>query len=124
MVTFYVTSPFYENPNMTDIHDLSHATKEEVMQLIDFNFMGIVKVSCHGEESFFKKRFIRMDKDGFCKEGIFFTEVDGKRIFYRIVENINMTLARNEPSRKLRGADDDLQNIKNGTLEGNWDATP
>ena len=101
MVTFYVTSPYFENPNTTDIYDLSHATKEEVMQLINFNYMGIVKVSCHEEDSFFKKRLMRLDEDGFCKEGVFFTEVDGERVFYRIVENVNMTLARKETLNEI-----------------------
>lgn len=89
MITFYVTSPYWEN-DCNDLLDLRHKSEEDLCMLIVRNPNGILKVVPHGEDSVFKRIFMRLDDDGYPIEGIYKTMLNQSEIEYRIVENINM----------------------------------
>ena len=89
MTTFYVTSPYWEK-DYSDLLDLRGKSEKELYELLANNPNGLFKVVPHGEDSAFKKIFMKLDENGFPVEGVFKTILNKVEIEYRIVENINI----------------------------------
>lgn len=95
MITFYVTSWFWEGPE-TVIEDLSPLTEAGLAKFVNDHPNSLVMVEPSSYMSAFRKCFVQsfLDKDGYIVEGVFKTSVNGRLVEFRIVENINMKLSR------------------------------
>lgn len=95
MITFYITSRIWENQDV-ELLDYSFLTEAGLAKMVKENPNGLILVAPSPFSSAFREKFIDpyLDKDGYICEGVFKTSLNGVIVDFRLIENINMKLAR------------------------------
>lgn len=95
MITFYITSRIWENQDV-ELLDYSFLTEAGLANMIKENPNGLILVAPSPFSCAFREKFIdpNLDKDGYICEGMFKTSLNGVIVDFRLIENINMKLAR------------------------------
>lgn len=100
MITFYITSKMWENQDV-DLLDYSFLTEAGLAKMVEENPNGLILVAPSPFSCAFREKFIDpyLDKDGYICEGVFKTSLNGVIVDFRLIENINMKLAREKRKR-------------------------
>ena len=95
MITFYITSSVWENQDV-EFLDYSILTEADIAKMIHDNPNGLIKIKPSPFYCAFREKFIEpfLDKNGFICEGVYKTTLNGAVVYFRLIENINMKLAR------------------------------
>lgn len=95
MITFYITSKMWENQDV-ELLDYSFMTEAGLANMVNKNPNGLILVAPSPFSCAYRELFIDpyLDKDGYICEGVFKTSLNGAIVDFRLIENINMKLAR------------------------------
>lgn len=95
MITFYVTSRFWESSS-SDLLDYKSMTESDIANFCSKNPNELVKIEPTPVECVFRDKFIseNLDEHGFIKEGIYQTRINGIVFDFRLLENINVIYSR------------------------------
>lgn len=95
MITFYITSSVWENQDV-EFLDYSILTEADIAKMIHDNPNGLIMIKPSPFNCAFREKFIEpfLDKNGFICEGVYKTTLNGEVVYFRLIENINMKLAR------------------------------
>lgn len=95
MITFYITSSVWENQDV-EFLDYSIFTEAGIAKIINDNPNGLINIKPSPFYCAFREKFIEpfLDKNGFICEGVYKTTLNGEVVYFRLIENINMKLAR------------------------------
>ena len=95
MITFYVTSQYWEG-NSVELLDYTKMSELDIAKFIGNHPNSLVMIKPSGFDCVFRSIFIakNLDGDGYLKEGVYQTKLNGVDIDFRILVNINMSLAR------------------------------
>lgn len=78
--------------------DYSILTEADIAKMIHDNPNGLIMIKPSPFNCAFREKFIEpfLDKNGFICEGVYKTTLNGAVVYFRLIENINMKLARGE----------------------------
>lgn len=76
--------------------DYSILTEADIAKMIHDNPNGLIMIKPSPFNCAFREKFIEpfLDKNGFICEGVYKTTLNGEVVYFRLIENINMKLAR------------------------------
>lgn len=76
--------------------DYSILTEAGIAKMINDNPNGLIMINPSSFYCAFREKFIEpfLDKNGFICEGVYKTTLNGAVVYFRLIENINMKLAR------------------------------
>lgn len=95
MITFYVTSSYWEGSSGNFLN-YSNLSEQDIAQFVNNHPNSLVMICPSPIDCVFRDIFIKnnLDKDGFVKEGVYQTKLNGVSIEFRLLENINLYYAR------------------------------
>lgn len=87
----------WENQDV-EFLDYSILTEADIAKMIHDNPNGLIMIKPSPFNCAFREKFIEpfLDKNGFICEGVYKTTLNGAVVYFRLIENINMKLARGE----------------------------
>lgn len=97
MITFYVTSSYWEgsSDNFLDYINLS---EQDIANFINKHPNSLIMIEPSPFDCVFRNLFIQnnLDKEGYVKEGVYQTKLNGVSINFRLLSSINSIIARKE----------------------------